>query len=212
MSRIDRICFYLFSNIFNIYAHATAWEQIKFSQVFNYKSHNSFLGPQYSISSALKTQSGTRDHSVQTPSPMRDAISHWAGCMHRMIIMRMRPANERWRYMVTPSLIGWVHTENDPWDPMIIQSNVTWNCIKHKNDKGMKHLKIWIHRIHPISCPHPHAMGCLLCACLEKLTATMELNFIDLTYLPLDKMAAISQIFADAFLRMKSFVYWLKFH
>ena len=26
----------------------------------------------------------------------------------------MCPANERWRYSVTPSLIGWVHTQNDP--------------------------------------------------------------------------------------------------
>ena len=26
----------------------------------------------------------------------------------------MRPANERWRYSVTPFLIGWVHTQNDP--------------------------------------------------------------------------------------------------
>ena len=34
-----------------------------------------------------------------------------------------------------------------------------------------------------------------------------------LTHLPLDKMAAISQtIFAGAFSRMKSFVFWLKFH
>ena len=34
-----------------------------------------------------------------------------------------------------------------------------------------------------------------------------------LTHLPLDKMAAISQAtFSDAFLWMKSFVYWLKFH
>ena len=28
----------------------------------------------------------------------------------------MRPANERWLYSVTPSLIGWAHMENDPWD------------------------------------------------------------------------------------------------
>ena len=36
---------------------------------------------------------------------------------------------------------------------------------------------------------------------------------ITLTHLPLDKMAAISQmIFSDAFSWMKSFVFWLKFH
>ena len=29
------------------------------------------------------------------------------------IILCMRPANEKWLYNVT-SLIGWVHTQNDP--------------------------------------------------------------------------------------------------
>ena len=32
----------------------------------------------------------------------------------------MHPANERWRYDVTPSLIGWVHTQNDPLGYAII--------------------------------------------------------------------------------------------
>ena len=33
------------------------------------------------------------------------------------IILCMRPANERWHYSVTPSLIGWAHTstQNDPF-------------------------------------------------------------------------------------------------
>ena len=31
------------------------------------------------------------------------------------IILCMRPANERRRYIVTSSLIGWAHTQNDPW-------------------------------------------------------------------------------------------------
>ena len=30
------------------------------------------------------------------------------------IILRMRPANERRRYTVTSSLIGWEHAQNDP--------------------------------------------------------------------------------------------------
>ena len=29
-------------------------------------------------------------------------------------ILWMHPANERWCYIVTPSLIGWVHSQNDP--------------------------------------------------------------------------------------------------
>ena len=32
------------------------------------------------------------------------------------IILWMRPTNERRRYSVTPSLIGWAHTQNDPWE------------------------------------------------------------------------------------------------
>ena len=35
------------------------------------------------------------------------------------IILWMHPANERWRYIVTSSLIGWVHTQNDPCIPYI---------------------------------------------------------------------------------------------
>ena len=30
------------------------------------------------------------------------------------IILCMHPVNEIWRYSVTPSLIRWVHTQNDP--------------------------------------------------------------------------------------------------
>ena len=30
------------------------------------------------------------------------------------IILCLHPANERRRYIVTSSLIGWVHTQNDP--------------------------------------------------------------------------------------------------
>ena len=35
-------------------------------------------------------------------------------CIKPEIILYMGPANERWRYMVTSSLIGWVHIQNDP--------------------------------------------------------------------------------------------------
>ena len=31
------------------------------------------------------------------------------------IILGMGSANERWRYIVMSSLIGWAHTQNDPW-------------------------------------------------------------------------------------------------
>ena len=41
----------------------------------------------------------------------------WLRCCMRTsgIILSMRPANERCRYTVMPSLIGWAHTRNDPW-------------------------------------------------------------------------------------------------
>ena len=38
-------------------------------------------------------------------------------CSNPGIILCMRPANERRRYYVTSSLIGWVHAQNDPWIP-----------------------------------------------------------------------------------------------
>ena len=39
------------------------------------------------------------------------------------IILSMGSANERRRYYVTPSLIGWTHTQNDP----CIQMRLYWN-------------------------------------------------------------------------------------
>ena len=39
------------------------------------------------------------------------------------IILGMCPANERQRYNVTPSLIGWVHSQNDPWIPSGISAS-----------------------------------------------------------------------------------------
>ena len=38
----------------------------------------------------------------------------WSLVLWRGIILCMHSANERWRYSVTPSLIGWAHTQNDP--------------------------------------------------------------------------------------------------
>ena len=38
--------------------------------------------------------------------------------LYSRIILCMRPASERRCYIVTSSLIGWVHTQNDPCTPM----------------------------------------------------------------------------------------------
>ena len=45
------------------------------------------------------------------------SVSANTGCCCKAlgIILCMCPGNERWRYNVTPSLIGWAHTQNDPW-------------------------------------------------------------------------------------------------
>ena len=51
-------------------------------------------------------------------------MCHWLHILMRLalyscglcsgVILCMRPANKRWCYIVTPSLIGWVHTQTDP--------------------------------------------------------------------------------------------------
>ena len=43
----------------------------------------------------------------------------WLLLWHTGINLWMRPANERRRYIVTSSLIGWAHTRNDPWSHQI---------------------------------------------------------------------------------------------
>ena len=60
-------------------------------------------------------------------------IQHW----FLRIILWMRPANERGCYIVTSSLFGWAHTQNDPWVPVIASHHLSqlliWlqtGCIK----------------------------------------------------------------------------------
>ena len=47
----------------------------------------------------------------------RNAYPIWKQLVFPGIILCMHPANERWRYIVTSSLIGWVHSQNDPCIP-----------------------------------------------------------------------------------------------
>ena len=54
------------------------------------------------------------------------------------IILCMRPANERRRYIVTSSLIGWAHTQNDPciWYAYIVQGPYSASHVQHaESDK-----------------------------------------------------------------------------
>ena len=49
-----------------------------------------------------------------------NTLPFWQIWPYSSIILCMCPANERWCYSVTPTLIGWAHTQNDP----CIQSNL----------------------------------------------------------------------------------------
>ena len=57
----------------------------------------------------------------------------------------MHPANERPRYIVTSSLIGWAHTQNDPWIIQAFHNKTYWTrqkilsnhlCIYHQQEVG----------------------------------------------------------------------------
>ena len=68
-----------------------------------------------------------KQHFVYLPSQWETTlhcyvISHWLATYTKWIILCMYPANERWRYIVTSSLIGWVHTQNDPINSLPVQS------------------------------------------------------------------------------------------
>ena len=55
------------------------------------------------------------------------SLLHASSCRHAQhtgIILCVHPANESRRYIVTPSLIGWVHTQNDPWACIYPQGNI----------------------------------------------------------------------------------------
>ena len=111
---------------------------------------------------------------------------------------------------------------------IIDSGNTPTSCNKH----GFKDFKFQkachIPRVHPLSARDPCVSWSYLVSAVTWFTSTKlspssnitkqphktkgELHG-KLTHLPLDKMAAISQrIFSDAFLWMKSFVFWLKFH
>ena len=53
------------------------------------------------------------------------------------VILGLRPASERLRYKVTPSLIGWVQTYNQPCMPIYIGSSLA-----HTNRRWLSHQDI----------------------------------------------------------------------
>ena len=50
----------------------------------------------------------------------------WVSFPHPGIILWMRPANERQRYIVMSSPIGWAHTQNDPCSPPFPVAKNIW--------------------------------------------------------------------------------------
>ena len=59
--------------------------------------------------------------------------------MNAKIILCMCPANERWRYNVTSSLIGWAHSQNDP-----CEWSWCWHCTSVPQHPSHKHIcRIW---------------------------------------------------------------------
>ena len=54
----------------------------------------------------------------------------------------MHPANERQRYIVTSSPIGWAHSQNDPW--------ISQQCLSqwlHNEQATSHHLILWCHLV-----------------------------------------------------------------
>ena len=57
------------------------------------------------------------------PQSIFGSTNHTAGITISGIMLYMCPANGRRRYNVTSSLIGWAHTQNDPWTEMEVMSH-----------------------------------------------------------------------------------------
>ena len=68
----------------------------------------------------------SNDINKQKQSITTSSVYSMAYCIYSRIILCMRPANERRRYSVTSSLIGWVHIQNDP-------------CVLHNKCGEQKH-------------------------------------------------------------------------
>ena len=84
-------------SIFMFYLYALfGWHVVGFSHMINLWTYGAPSG----ISNIMYTTGGS---------------SQGAG-----IGLGMRPANERRRYIVTTSLIGWTHTETDPWGGCVL--------------------------------------------------------------------------------------------
>ena len=74
------------------------------------------------------------------------------------IIFHMRPASESRRYNVTSSLIGWVHTQNDPWtETWRTKTQVVDSIVGHFERKH--HINM-IKDMHKIKCIYAKSFAC----------------------------------------------------
>ena len=61
------------------------------------------------------------------------------GTCNTEIILRTRPANGRRRYNVTSSLIGWAHSQNDPWPlPKPMLSHLISSIVLYHSHDSLK--------------------------------------------------------------------------
>ena len=70
-------------------------------------------------------------------------VIHITGVFSSWPILYMRPANERRRYIVTSSLIGWAHTQNDHWCPLILAHPCKSICMQRTHDSTTVIIHIW---------------------------------------------------------------------
>ena len=92
------------------------------------------------------------------------------------IVLCMRPANERWRYNVTSSLICWAHTQNDPCTKR--NSNVDWPWFLCFDLYSLwPKDAIWWHKF---GSTLAQVMACCLMAPSQYLTPNVDLSSVKL--------------------------------
>ena len=104
--------------------------------------------PNTSCTQNTKNKFNHKAYLLTTVSPLSSLIISG-------IILCIGSANERRRYTVTSSLIGWAHTENNPY--RMVQSKWKWLLLK-----GGTAIRIGTHNKYPIAHPDRWAMGHLL--------------------------------------------------
>ena len=62
------------------------------------------------------------------------------------LILGVRPANERHRYKVTASLIGWAQTQNQPWNIIYKGAEYRWLLVVNSL-RPIQHVHYFVHNI-----------------------------------------------------------------